>query len=444
MYGQNSWNIILLEGTPCPECEHRKMIQTSDGGFVVIIGTNDGGSAGFPKTQHWLRKYNGTGELLWDKRYDFGVTTPGPNGWGGASAGTSLLELNNGDLVMNGTYTEGDTSMCYFFRTDIFGDSLLLTEIPCNTKLIRENNIIYGLTGDGLGNPIIFELNLVGEQIEEFFLEETDNWIYTINDGIIFTNRTNSTQNIFRSFDNSGSLINTFTFPSEDHYGDLLLPNELGGITGYSEGLIKLDANLSEIWHTAIDDLFVGGVGSIKMYGEAIAATPDGGYILAGHSEPFIDEQLVYLIKVDENGVREWGGLYSSFDIGLNFIFDVEPVSDGYVFTGGNTGTETIWLVKVDEMGVFTSTEEVEKGEGREKMLVFPNPASNILNIRWPEYITGRLQIYNSSGFLIQKNKLEKEKEFQLPLSNLSSGVYLVNMIDENTGKVTSSRFTKI
>ena len=449
-HAQESWNVIVHEGggNSCPPCIYRKMIQTSDGNFVIILPSADSGGD-FTKVYHRITKYDGNGVLLWDKRYDFGATSAGDSGWSvwGGGSYSHLLELTNGDLVMAGQYMDADTSYRYLFKTNSQGDSLLLkgydtNYFPSNLPgtLMLDQNEIYGIDSDTANVRYLVHLDQNGEILSSVILDE-DEFLqdFVMNNGALLTSRS-AFQTIFRKFDLNGDLLTTFSF--DQYYGQYLIPNETGGLTGYHKGLIKLDANLQEIWHTPIEDLFISMGNSLEYDGWAVTATPDGGYILAGHASLFDwSDALVYLIKVDENGTREWGGLYGPQTIGLNFIFDVEPVADGYVFTGASIITETMWLVKVNAEGVFVSTEELTY---QDQGIVFPNPAREVVNLRWPKAISGWLRVYEPSGSLLLTHVLENEKEYHLLVQDLLPGVYTVQLMDADTGKLLVLRFVKI
>jgi len=444
---QVSWNTIIMESGTCPQCFYLNMIKTIDEGFVLPFTIGDG-SGGFPSLEHRIVKYDENGDLVWDKAYNFGATSAGTDWggleWGGGRAQSTLLELDNGDLVMNGQYLDADTSFYYFFKTDSEGDSLLFRGYGPDYPFFRgrmflsNDGEIYGIWEDD-DFRYLLHLDENGEVLSENIIDEYSLQEFVVNNDALLTSRTNSTETIFRKFSLNGGLVSTFSF--DHNYGRLIIPNEIGGITGYSKGLIKLDANLEEVWHTPIEDLFIS-MGSLDYEGFAITATPDGGYILAGHARLYTpDDAFVYLVKVDENGEREWGGLYSQASIGLNFIFDVEPVDDGYVFTGASLTTGLMWLAKVNSEGVFVSTEELVFQE--EEVVVFPNPASEVVNLRWPEYASGILNLYGPSAQLLGTHSVLNQKEYVLLVDDLMPGIYTVHLMDENR-KGLVFRFVKI
>ena len=62
---------------------------------------------------------------------------------------------------------------------------------------------------------------------------------------------------------------------------------------------------------------------------------------------------------------------------------------------------------------------------------LYPNPASNILNIEMDT------QIKNVEIFNLQGQKVLTSNNKQINIENLASGVYLVNITDVNFGKIS-------
>ncbi|HEC88122.1 MAG TPA: hypothetical protein ENI52_02270 [Thermoplasmata archaeon] len=81
--------------------------------------------------------------------------------------------------------------------------------------------------------------------------------------------------------------------------------------------------------------------------GNDVEQTRDGGYIIAGMTIlPLSLEVGGWLIKLNENGIKEWDRVFRNID---NLI-GVEVLSDGYV-VAGNGKKGDIEIIKMDEMG---------------------------------------------------------------------------------------------
>ncbi|MBI2967293.1 MAG: SBBP repeat-containing protein [Bacteroidetes bacterium] len=84
-----------------------------------------------------------------------------------------------------------------------------------------------------------------------------------------------------------------------------------------------------------------------------IAATADGGYLLAGHAVSFGAGQTdVYLVKTDAAGNVQWSKTIG--DVLWEWAHDIHQTSDGgYIITGeaGNTPPNDVFLIKTDSLG---------------------------------------------------------------------------------------------
>ena len=141
------------------------------------------------------------------------------------------------------------------------------------------------------------------------------------------------------------------TFMRRYNYGGMqgglaLATTEDGGFvaTGQHEGngsaggcdiyVYKVDACGNRIWFR----LF--GTGNSEG-GKSIEPTPDGGFIIGGHGSGGL------LLKLNEEGEADWYYYYS----GIDWIFDAVPTQDGgYVALGRSNGSPVV--LKVDEDGL--------------------------------------------------------------------------------------------
>ena len=120
--------------------------------------------------------------------------------------------------------------------------------------------------------------------------------------------------------------------------------------------LVKTDAVGDTIW-TRI----YGGSGSDENEGASVAQTSDGGYIISGMTYSFGAGGDVYLVKTDSVGDTIWTRIYggSSMDWGNS----VAQTSDGGYIVAGMTesfgaGSWDVYLVKTDSLG-YTGIEAV-------------------------------------------------------------------------------------
>ena len=129
-------------------------------------------------------------------------------------------------------------------------------------------------------------------------------------------------------------------------------------ITGYtysygadngSGWLIKTDQNGNEIWNRTF-----GGEG--LDWGHSVRQTVEGGYIIAGRTEPYAGARAdAWLIKTDSNGIEEWNRTFGAD--GCEYAASVQQTSDGgYIITGRTTsfgaGEADAWLIRTDSNGI--------------------------------------------------------------------------------------------
>ncbi|MCF8299338.1 MAG: T9SS type A sorting domain-containing protein [Saprospiraceae bacterium] len=108
------------------------------------------------------------------------------------------------------------------------------------------------------------------------------------------------------------------------------------------------------------------------------------------------------------------------------------------------------WLVKMDSMGMAPGAFTVSVKDNqliitKNQPLLYPNPVSDNFNLRFEENQNGKLQmeIYNVSGQLVMKHQISDfEKEYQVNIDKLSSGIYLVKLASDNQ-TVYSGKFIK-
>ncbi len=108
---------------------------------------------------------------------------------------------------------------------------------------------------------------------------------------------------------------------------------------GYDVYLIKIDTTGGIIWEKTYG-------GSLDDYGYSVKTTADGGFIIAGTTKSFGDENGdVYLIKTDNQGNSMWQKVFT-FPLTDNG-YDVDILQDGYVITGmlgSNQGSDMLLI----------------------------------------------------------------------------------------------------
>jgi len=148
--------------------------------------------------------------------------------------------------------------------------------------------------------------------------------------------------------------------------------------------------------------------------------------------------------KSTSNGETLWRHRHSYNEFNSYFIDFKETDDSGFIIIGSAREVETgqdAWLLKLDSNGCLepgcleVGIEETELEIG---ITIYPNPTQDRLFIKTETSQKKPLKfsLYNLQGKLIIQESLVAEYE-SFDLSNLSTGVYLVHIIDNNGKKVS-------
>ncbi|MEO0585163.1 MAG: T9SS type A sorting domain-containing protein [Bacteroidota bacterium] len=97
----------------------------------------------------------------------------------------------------------------------------------------------------------------------------------------------------------------------------------------------------------------------------------------------------------------------------------------------------------VDNAALSFTTTQVEPGEKDfEPIILFPNPVSDVLNIRYDFTKPHRVKVLNAQGQVVQSSFLNATQS-SLLVDELSAGVYLLMIENEHNQRVGVSRFVK-
>jgi len=302
--------------------------QTSDGGYIIAGLTNSFGSG---LKDIYLIKTDSLGNLVWERTF----------GGSNDDEGYSVLQTNDGGYIVAGvtsSFSFGGRDI-YLVKTDASGNSVwqknlggLSSDGAWNIQHTSDGGfIIAGWTfshGPGfLGNAWIVKTDSLGNQQwhQAFGGTEVDRAYYV------------------QQTTDGGYILTGYT----DSFGAGL----------YDVLLIKTDNLGNQQWMKTF-----GGSG--RDYGNSVQQTLDGGYIVVGYTLSFgAGGDDVYLVKTDANGNLQWFKTYggSSSDVGYSVI---ETPDGGYVITGHTlsfgAGVHDVWLIRVDtvipvELTAFTS-----------------------------------------------------------------------------------------
>lgn len=88
------------------------------------------------------------------------------------------------------------------------------------------------------------------------------------------------------------------------------------------------------------------------------------------------------------------------------------------------------YMMKIDDINITAGTVGIEENEANNTVRVFPNPATNMINVEAQGF--AQYQLVNMLGQTVESNNLVNGNA-QINVANLSNGVYFVRLINGNT-----------
>ena len=192
-----------------------------------------------------------------------------------------------------------------------------------------------------------------------------------------------------------------------------------------------------------------------KMPNGNIAVGSVGGKNTGNH---FTADYRAQILMLNSNGDSLWSRYYTYSD---NSLFaedmqfnDMVACPDGGLLFGGSRAHNTLfldaWLVKTDSMGYcpHAYTVSIEQDElviAKNKLSIYPNPATNNINLGFErsQNIAMQLSIYNTAGQLVLSKQLNGYGDaYRVNVESLSSGVYFVRLSSDSQ-IIFTSKFVK-
>ena len=213
-------------------------------------------------------------------------------------------------------------------------------------------------------------------------------------------------------------------------------------LAGYTESygagkkdlwLIKTDSLGAQEWERSFG-------GSEDDIGKSLVISEDGGYAIAGRTESAgAGMQDLWLIKTNPEGGEEWSRVLGGSED--DFGESVAITSDGgYLITGGTcsygAGGCDVWLIKTDASG-YSPVQEDRSARAPEQITLlqnYPNPFNGTTTIHFILPRPGRivLKIYDTLGrcaaTLIDGFRQAGEYDVQWDAADLASGIYLCRL----------------
>lgn len=357
------------------------------GSLIISTPSNDPALA---DERVFIAKFDSNGIGLWGKT---GIVT-GTNIFGAIPA--SIAPDNNGGAVICGRFAHNTLSF----------DSIVLTKINSIDMFVAKF--------DNNGNTM---------------------WAYSA--GSIYPQ---STQAKAVSVDSDGNVYVGGSFPHTVTFGNINLNSTIGA----QLFLVKYNAVGTVLWAKTsgygtngystvrtIDtdennNVYVGGL----TFATTIDFTNNVTLTNLGNSGAF------FVTKYNSSGVPSWSKGVTDFNANNSISIDCKSEND--LFIGGNFSTNSLQLGSIQLtksnassdifVGRLNNTSLSTSEFATNSFSVFPNPTSNILNIKYFK-VNSIYTLYNISGQTVKQGILFKDEE-TLYLNELQSGLYILKLTD--------------
>ena len=325
--------------------------QTSDGGFIMTALSRG----------QWVMKANAAGIPQWQREYSAGgsgvVTQTGDGGFVLAS-GDQLLKLSNrGGVEWSRLYGAPYDALFTVHQTSDGGYVAM-----GNTQSIESGHVFNAwiLKLDSLGG-IVWQKAFPGQ--DGYWVEQTSDGGYIMS-GTVLADGVGAAW--VAKLDAYGSISWQKAFEVSWHSPAYQVHQTLDG--GYVV-LAQIDNRVgqilfasSEAWILRLDSegrlLWQKSYGAEGFaYPSSISQISDGGFVLAGRSNPASLNPLIgiwgpWLLKLDSSGNLVWQKMYGLGNSGLQ---GVHETMDGGLIAVGNEATDCcghlVWAMKLDSDG---------------------------------------------------------------------------------------------
>ncbi|MFX0061548.1 MAG: hypothetical protein ACFFC7_05120 [Candidatus Hermodarchaeota archaeon] len=290
------------------------LLQTSDGGFVLVGGTSYSG-VDHPYDEAWLIKTDINGVMQWNRTYEgfniLSVLVQTSDG-GFALAGTTLSDLEWPDILLMKTFANGTLQWNRTYGGSKGEQASALVQMSDGGFVLAGYTCSYGAG-------------------------QSDAWLLkTDSNGFVLWDETYGGSD----YDSASALVQIsdggFAFAGDTY--------------SYSAGrsdawLVKTYANGTMQWNETYG-------GSSWDGAWALLQTSDGGFVLAGYTYSYgAGQSDAWLLKTDSNGFVLWDETYGGSD--YDSASALVQISDGGFAFAGHTfsygaGQSDAWLVRIN------------------------------------------------------------------------------------------------
>jgi len=384
--------------------EGYSVVQTTDSGYIITGSTS---SVGPGDWDVYLIKTDASGDTLWTRTYggfdwDYGYSVAQTTDGGYIITGWSLSYSASEDVYLIKTNASGDTlwTRTYGGTNNDWGNSVAQT--TDGGYIIAGWTYSYGAGGD----VYLIKTNASGDTLWTRTYGGTDiDWgnsvAQTTDDGFIIAGYTYSygaSEDVYLIKTNSlGDTLWTRTYGGTNNdWGNSVAQTTDGGyiIAGWTDSygtggdvyLIKTNASGDTLWTRTYG-------GTIYDEGNSVARTTDGGYIITGDTYSYgAGGDDVYLVKTDSLGETLWTRTCGATDLDKGYSV-AQTFDGGYIITGYTrsygAGNGDVYLIKTDANGnVGVEEKKDQRPKTRDlRLFAHPNPFTKKTVIRYSSLV---------------------------------------------------------
>lgn len=379
------------------------LTNTHDGGYVVCSYVINNVTA---NRDYSLIKFNSSNEIEFAKTYGDTVNSE--------QAIHAIRTNDNGFLIMGQSVVPPSVSAdMYVVKTDSAGN-LEWEQYYGGSNFEGAYSAVQ--TPD-TGYLILGWTQSFGNRQEDFYLIKTDK---------------QGNQQWQKTYGNSGIDIGLSICALAD--SNYLLTGGAGNGNSSSGVIRKIDAQGNIIWSKTHKH-------ENNIYNELwdIVELTDGSLVSTGGTD--IGNNAGWLLKTDSAGNKLWSRMYNKND-DTDLFYDLIATADGGFLMCGqarndSNGSQDAWLLKVDSLGCTYPNCVTGIDEAGSKMVlvdIYPNPASDILNIELQENKEYDLTVSDLQGKVVYASFLDyaRSDKYTVDVSGFANGVYLLTLETED------------
>jgi hypothetical protein len=439
----NTWSKVY--GGPNPEFG-KESIQTSDGGFIVLVTEVDFGGSNY-KTK--LLKVDNIGQLIWQKGID------------SSFEGTSIVQSIDNNFFIAGR----GNGFAGLIKTDNNGNVLFKRMYQFSAFFTRIRNasdnglLLCGYVGSSYRAYLIktdlnglqeWQSNIIGLPAIVYDVCETPT-AYCVTGAITLNG---VTRLLLSRLTKSGDTVwvKTFGGSGSEEWGTRILYSHEGtfsiGGTKQISQITKASFNICDTNGVRLNQQLYSGIFSVTDMTNA-----NNGFALVGRSSVVLEK--IQFVKIDFNGIARVNLTMNSSSSTADYCRSIERTSDGGFLVGGFTGPESntdVLLIRSDSMGSAPIGINEYLTETPSDFLLFqnyPNPFNGTTIVKFDLTQSGNstLKIYDVSGkfikLVLNRYLNSGQHSVRIDLDNLPSGIYFYELASSNLSTTKSMILVK-